>query len=194
MSTKRVDVAKRKQIRTWTPKAADRPDTEERFLGLAKLLKDLEADLSAAEEETASARADVDALKARVLALEEQLQNVKPDNSPVMPLRKRAPSVKGSKTSEESAATENVRLGERQRAVLAVLLEAGRVGKTDEEIEGALGLTHQSASARRRELVLAGLVRDSGARKRNRTGKRATVWSVLETRARAYLNGHAEAN
>ena len=49
-------------------------------------------------------------------------------------------------------------------------------GATCEEVELATGLSHQTCSARIRELVLKGLVRDSGERRMNKSGRTATVW------------------
>lgn len=54
--------------------------------------------------------------------------------------------------------------------------DAGWEGTTDDEIEVALGLPHQTASARRRGLVLRGLVGASGKRRRTRRDRTATVW------------------
>lgn len=52
-------------------------------------------------------------------------------------------------------------------------------GATDREVELALGLRHQTASARRRELVLAHHVMDSGQRRTNDSGRGAAVWIVV---------------
>jgi len=49
-------------------------------------------------------------------------------------------------------------------------------GLTDEEIEHTLNLKHQTASARRRELVLGGLIHDSGQTRKTTSGREATVW------------------
>jgi hypothetical protein len=49
-------------------------------------------------------------------------------------------------------------------------------GLTDDEVEFMLNLRHQTASARRRELVLLGLVKDSGERRFTRSGRKAAVW------------------
>tara|TARA_Y100000034_G_C6891619_1_gene410285 strand:+ start:1276 stop:1596 length:321 start_codon:yes stop_codon:yes gene_type:complete len=49
-------------------------------------------------------------------------------------------------------------------------------GATDDEIEVALDLRHQTASARRRELVQLGFVVDSGVRRPTRSGRKAKVW------------------
>lgn len=52
-------------------------------------------------------------------------------------------------------------------------------GMTDDEVEVALDMRHQTASARRRELVKAGRVRDTGRRRNTRSGRPATVWEAL---------------
>ncbi len=56
-----------------------------------------------------------------------------------------------------------------------------REGWTDDECEVASGLTHQTISARRRELVLLGQVRWTGRYRKTRTGRRARVWMVTLT-------------
>lgn len=64
-----------------------------------------------------------------------------------------------------------------QQKVLEVIQDAGVEGVTDVEIELILDLNPQTLRPRRRELVLKGLVRDSGRRRRNpTTGRRAIVW------------------
>lgn len=52
----------------------------------------------------------------------------------------------------------------------------GPQGATDAEVEAALGMRHQTASARRRDLVKADLVTDSGQRRATDSGRQATVW------------------
>lgn len=69
-------------------------------------------------------------------------------------------------------------VGKQHRAVLHILHRRGSNGATDDELEVALQLSHQAVSARRRELVLKGLVRDSGRRRATRRGRQATVWEV----------------
>lgn len=49
---------------------------------------------------------------------------------------------------------------------------------TDDELEDALGLPHQTVSARRRELVLKGVLFDSGERRPTKHGKKAIVWTL----------------
>ena len=71
-----------------------------------------------------------------------------------------------------------------RRQVLEAIRASGAHGMTDDEAEQALGLRHQTASARRRELVLSGHVADTGERRQTRSGRLATVWAaVLHPRA-----------
>lgn len=99
--------------------------------------------------------------------------------------------VRDSETSHDAAMSMLPSAGTLRRRVYDFLHESGSVveahamgevlilgGAIDEEIEEALDLKHQTASARRRELVLAGLVRDSGQRRRTSSGRRAVVWEV----------------
>lgn len=86
------------------------------------------------------------------------------------------PYVVGSDTSKE-AAESVVASAQAVRVRVFKHIEAqGGQGSTDNEIEHALGLRHQSASARRRELVQRGMVYDSGARRRTDSGRKAAVW------------------
>lgn len=64
------------------------------------------------------------------------------------------------------------------RKRIATFIAERPSGATDDEIEAALGLKHQTASAARRGLVIAGLVRDSGHVRKTRSGRKATVWVV----------------
>lgn len=48
-------------------------------------------------------------------------------------------------------------------------------GCTDDEIEIITGLSHQTASARRRELVLSGEIVPNGDRRKTRSGRTAVV-------------------
>jgi hypothetical protein len=82
-----------------------------------------------------------------------------------------------SDTSEQAAQDIRPHAGRLRSLVLSAIRDAGRRGCTDEELEDRLRLPHQTVSARRRELVLRGWVRDSGARRRNpRSGRSAAVW------------------
>jgi len=62
--------------------------------------------------------------------------------------------------------------------VYRYLQSRGPAGATDDEIEAALEMRHQTVSARRRELVQRGLAQDSGQRRKTSSGRTATVWTV----------------
>jgi hypothetical protein len=64
-----------------------------------------------------------------------------------------------------------------EAAVLNKITTAAN-GATDYEIECWTNLRHQTASARRRGLVLKGLVEDSGLRRNTDSGRAAVVWRV----------------
>jgi DNA-binding MarR family transcriptional regulator len=53
-------------------------------------------------------------------------------------------------------------------------------GATCDEIEVALGLLHQSASALIRRLVKQGSLRDTGQRRTTRSGRAAIVWGAVQ--------------
>jgi len=65
-------------------------------------------------------------------------------------------------------------------------------GATDDEIEVALGMRHQTASARRRDLVLSGLAKDSGKRRKTRSGRSATVWVAISKEGDKLIHGFDE--
>lgn len=62
------------------------------------------------------------------------------------------------------------------QATVYALIKNSRNGLTDFELESTTGIVHQSVSAARRALVLAGLVTDSGERRKNLRGNDAAVW------------------
>ena len=68
-----------------------------------------------------------------------------------------------------------------QRRVLGYFLSPlNRLkGRTCEECEVDLGMRHQTASARIRELVVAGLLEDTKARRQNVTGRTARVYKPV---------------
>ena len=86
------------------------------------------------------------------------------------------PHVRGSETSLAAGLSVAHVRARVQGEVLAFLRARGAHGATDDEVEVALGLSHQSASARRRELVLKGWVFDSGRRRVNRSRRYGSVW------------------
>jgi hypothetical protein len=60
--------------------------------------------------------------------------------------------------------------------ILDEMRRAGSHGVTCDELEVTLGLRHQTASARLRELALGGRVVDSEHRRQTRSGRAAIVW------------------
>jgi len=67
-----------------------------------------------------------------------------------------------------------------REAVHRFIYARGKRGATDDEVEMYLKLRHQSASARRRELVQLHQVFDSGTTRNTRSGRKATVWIVQD--------------
>lgn len=62
------------------------------------------------------------------------------------------------------------------RLAQQILELISRAPHTCFEIETATGLSHQTASARIRELNLKGLITDSGLRRKTGSGRNAIVW------------------
>jgi hypothetical protein len=93
------------------------------------------------------------------------------------------PFVKGSETSFQAAESLQPSLGKLEGMVLAYIeLSCGASGATDDQIEEALNLKHQTASARRRELELKGLVvkkyneKKVRIKRKTRSGRNAGVY------------------
>ena len=86
----------------------------------------------------------------------------------------------GTETSNAAAASfKGACLVSMEEQVLRFIRGKGFHGATDDEIEQSLGFRHQTASARRRGLVIQGKVRPSGKRRKTRTGRTATVWQSI---------------
>lgn len=79
-------------------------------------------------------------------------------------------------TQEAAAFRAYPKSGSTRLRVYEFIRDRGMSGATDDWIEHKLSLSHQSASARRRELVLGGYVQDSGMRRATRRGTTAIVW------------------
>ncbi len=56
-----------------------------------------------------------------------------------------------------------------------------RAPATCDEIEEGLGMRHQTASARIRDLAKLDILEDSGHRRKTRSGRLATVWQAKKT-------------
>lgn len=89
----------------------------------------------------------------------------------------RPPRVRSSDTSTAAAESVQPVTGELRRRVLS-FIRSRADGATCDEAEVALGLRHQTASARIRELVTLGAIADSGQRRKTRSGRTASVYRV----------------
>lgn len=90
------------------------------------------------------------------------------------------PYVKGSATSK-AAAESMVKHAPTARArIFQFILERGEYGATDDEIETALGMSHQTASARRYKLHREGALVRTDWKRPTRTGRQAFVYQAVE--------------
>lgn len=90
-----------------------------------------------------------------------------------LPYFGRAPHVVGSDTSQSAGESiEPSACVLRERVYLCI----ADGGATCDEVEQRTGLRHQTASARVRELALSGRIRDTGQRRKTRSGRNAAVW------------------
>lgn len=87
--------------------------------------------------------------------------------------------VSGCETSKEAADLIEPSAGTIRRWVYDEIVRCGKQGATCDEIEESLDLSHQTTSARIRELSLNGNVEIIGARL-TRTGRRARVYRVID--------------
>jgi hypothetical protein len=90
--------------------------------------------------------------------------------------------VLGSDTSQEAAASMDL-FAAPCRASVYQFVRAAPEGATCDEVEAALRMRHQNVSARLRELVLGGAIRDSGERRPTRSGRRARIYVVTKGEA-----------
>lgn len=87
-----------------------------------------------------------------------------------------APGHRGVDTSMAASAALAPKLGRLQQLVLATVRSAGPSGLTADELAQRVALDRWSVQPRTSELRRKGLIRDSGGRRPNTTGKRAIVW------------------
>jgi hypothetical protein len=86
-------------------------------------------------------------------------------------------------TSAEAGASMADHVGKLARQCfdeIAVVYRNDGVGLTVDQLEQLLDRSHQSVSARVNELRDKGWVRDSGQRRKTRSGRKAIVWSPTE--------------
>ncbi len=94
-----------------------------------------------------------------------------------LPFNGRPPFVRDVATREAAADSVASDAGTIRAAVLAYVKARG--GATCDEVEVALGLRHQTAGPRLRELALTGAIVDGGSRRRTRSGRAAIVWAPV---------------
>ena len=87
-----------------------------------------------------------------------------------------APGHRGVETSIAAAEALAPKLGRLQRMTEATIREASWFGSTADETAARLEMDRWSIQPRISELRRKGLIRDSGRRRRNVTGKAAIVW------------------
>ena len=90
-----------------------------------------------------------------------------------------APGFKGlADTGREAADAMREHCGRLQRMALRAIREAGTTGLTADELAASIGMDRYSVQPRTSELRRKHLIVDSGARRFNRSGKRAIVWTA----------------
>ena len=87
-----------------------------------------------------------------------------------------APGHRNVDTSIAAADALAPKLGRLQRMAEASIRDAGLNGLTADELAERLGMDRWSIQPRTTELKRKGIVRDSGMRRPNATGKQAIVW------------------
>ena len=87
-----------------------------------------------------------------------------------------APGLRSVETSVAAAEALVPKLGRLQELTKAAIAEAGLAGLTADELAARLGLDRWSVQPRTSELRRKGLIRDSGLRRPNLSGRSAIVW------------------
>jgi hypothetical protein len=87
-----------------------------------------------------------------------------------------APGHRGVETSVAAGEALAPKLGRLQRLAEAAIRQAGWLGLTADELAARLDMDRWSIQPRTSELKRKGLIRDSGQRRPNATGKLAIVW------------------
>jgi hypothetical protein len=91
------------------------------------------------------------------------------------------PNAPGHRNIDTSVAAANAlapKLGRLQRMTLEAIKNAGWHGHTADELAAALEMDRWSIQPRTSELRRKGLIRDSGQRRPNNSGKLAIVWTA----------------
>lgn len=86
------------------------------------------------------------------------------------------PGHRGVETSIAAGEALKPKLGRLQRMAESAIRDAGRLGLTADELAARLDMDRYSIQPRTSELKRKGMIRDSGQRRPNSTGKMAIVW------------------
>lgn len=85
-----------------------------------------------------------------------------------------------SKTSKRTAKQMVGNVGSARDRIYHRLVDLGDRGATDEELQLALGINPNTQRPRRVELLMRGLIEDSGTTRLTRSGSKAVVWRVCQ--------------
>ena len=91
-----------------------------------------------------------------------------------------SPGHRGIDTSVAAASALAPKLGRLQRLAETSIRAAGEHGLTADELAASLAMERWSLQPRTSELRRKGVIKDSGLRRRNVTGKAAIVWITSE--------------
>ncbi len=86
------------------------------------------------------------------------------------------PAVVGSDTSEAAATSMESHAGRIRADALRMFSKVGERGATCDELEQMFDTSHQTMSARVRELALAGEIVETASRRKTRSGRQARVY------------------
>ena len=101
-----------------------------------------------------------------------------PSGGEVAPYGGLPPFQRNSDTSIEAALKMAGKAGSLRRQIYYFLKERAGRGATDEEVQVGLDMPGNTQRPRRCELEQAGLVHDSGLRRKTTAGREAVVWEV----------------
>lgn len=99
-----------------------------------------------------------------------ELERAQADIEPLSP--------RGVDTSKAAAQSVRKTAPAMRAKVLAYIKSQGGNGSTTDQAEVALGMSHQTCSARVHELAKLGAIEDSGVRRKTRSGRTARVYVV----------------
>lgn len=91
------------------------------------------------------------------------------------------PGHRGVDTSVAAANALKPRLSRLQLMAQRAICEAGAAGLTADELAVGLDMDRYSIQPRTSELKRKGVIRDSGKRRKNASGKTAIVWIISES-------------